>query len=46
MGKGGGCLPSKAKAPRSLILEKDLDSVETPIPANDSRSTSQEGPAI
>ncbi|CAJ1933466.1 unnamed protein product [Sphenostylis stenocarpa] len=42
MGKGGGCFPSKTKAPISGS-EKDPVRVESPTPAND--GTSREGPA-
>ncbi|KAG4973844.1 hypothetical protein AAZX31_11G117800 [Glycine max] len=41
MGKGGGCFPSKTKAPISGA-EKDPIIVESLIPTNDRSSTSQE----
>ncbi|KAL9296438.1 hypothetical protein ACSQ67_022334 [Phaseolus vulgaris] len=44
MGKGGGCFPSKTKAPISGS-EKDPVSVERAIPENDPSSTIQEGSA-
>jgi len=44
MGKGGGCFPSKTKAPISGA-QKDPVSVESLIPRDDPSNTSQEVPA-
>ncbi|KAJ1410403.1 NADPH-dependent FMN reductase-like [Sesbania bispinosa] len=45
MGKGGGCVPSKKKAPISDPEKNDpAVSVESLIPENDITSTSREGP--
>ncbi|KAK7264320.1 hypothetical protein RJT34_31927 [Clitoria ternatea] len=43
MGKGGGCFPSKTKAPKSGAGKNDPDSVESLIPRDDASGTNQEG---
>ncbi|XP_027355007.1 probable NAD(P)H dehydrogenase (quinone) FQR1-like 2 isoform X1 [Abrus precatorius] len=44
MGKGGGCFPSKTKAPISGTEKNDPGSVESLIPRDDPSSTNQEEP--